>query len=205
MLPTILIHGYKYDPAGTPRQDPRRMLYKHWRDEIPGETIPFSWFSVPVTPKNIFRTWMNGHVAPFFWAWELTHGATNRLCSVVQQTGDCNIFCHSLGARVALGAAARQLPQIKNVLILNGAETRSVARVIVEGAPWTEFWNFPSPTDDALSWLKAVRWDKNFIGRSGGGEDTPPNWHEEFLPCSEHSHSHIAPEHWKRYRTILKA
>lgn len=202
-LPTIFCHGHKYDPAGPDHLNPHKTLYKHWGEQVPGKTIPFSWYSVPFTFPHILKSWRHGYLTPWGWAWRLTYPASNRLQMAIQATGDCNIVCHSLGAKVVLNTLARQLPQVKKVIILNGAEYISTARIVANSAPYTEFWNFITPEDDALAWFRRVRWGEDFIGQRGIQQDTPFNWHDNYLDCSNHSCSHKHKDNWDHYRLIL--
>ena len=147
MLPTILVHGFGFNLNG---RNPHKGVYKEWKKEIPGETIEFSWYSIPPGIKNVLRSWIKGSLTRYGLAWKMAAKAALSLAVTIEKTGHCNILCHSLGSRVVIQALKTMPLNVHRVLILNGAEMVDEAKSVAILNPHILFYNVVVREDDVL-------------------------------------------------------
>ncbi len=157
----ILIHGYRFDPA-MPCSDPHRTLYA---DTPPGDNWKIrSWpralgfapgglgnglcigFGWPAAPGN--RPLGLGFADAYRRAAAAGDALANLLDSLAQAAPGhrIDLFAHSLGARVALRAAAlSRAAQIGRVILLGAAEVAAEGRAAL-AAPATQDATFYNVT-----------------------------------------------------------
>ncbi|MDF2234295.1 hypothetical protein P2H44_17175 [Albimonas sp. CAU 1670] len=144
----ILVHGYKYRPFD-PVRDPHDWLFglpgratggPDWPaalgfsrlDPADGLCIGFGWDAWAAHGPSFARHGRNG----FAEVYERAGAAAERLAALVVHLAalrpdlEIDLFAHSLGARLALGALAdpRARPALGRVLLLGAAEDASLAR-----------------------------------------------------------------------------
>lgn len=200
----VFVHGYDYWLV-EPEKESAKALYQSWAGHLHGfDYWPFMWQSAAFP----WQAWWRGYWNTYRYAYrELAVDASHRLQRVLDDKGEWNILCHSLGSRVALLALHGQAHRnVKRVLILNGAEARSRARVTAEARPEIEFFNVVVKADPILSKLAAnftPGGDIRAIGHAGMGEGLP-NVHDIELKDSRgHEDSYRDAKRWPVWREIL--
>jgi len=227
MLPVILVHGYKYDPAAINDNNPHTTLFKEWRKQLGDfSVIDHGWFSVPMGLPNLFKAWSNGYVTRYRWAWNLAKNEADNLVKIIDRVGPCNMIAHSLGTRVALQTIKKRA-DIRTAILLNGAEYSSTAANIAEHST-TDIHNMYVHEDDVLlnfgRLAPPLFGEDIFIGQAGLGMKVN-NWKDYQLDSkeirewgkqygydlagdnpkklSDHKYSYTWLPNWDLYRDIL--
>lgn len=189
-----IVHGFMFDPGdvGGPNDpEPFMQDVREWLN-LPN-AISVSWYSVPFgfrparplastlqTIRAWTSAWAAGHATPYAHAWELAEFTAAGLADILSRRKDVTLIAHSLGARVALQAAAQAAPgSITRIVLLNGSELAPNARAIMEYAD-VRVLNLVVQTDDVLKWLGS-----RFTGEApapcvgqAGLQAWHPNWRD---------------------------
>ncbi len=164
--PLLMIHGYNHRP-GHPKHGPFRPSgnFDIWpRIFTDHEPLFLEWDSA-LQGRDMWRAMRHG-------CWNTYQFAYSRLApAAVKQANDMlsaidgpiDIVAHSLGTRVALLLLTWRPHAFGRVLLMNGAETISVADSIVRQYPRIKFKNVAVRTDDVVAGLGA--WFEPRIGR----------------------------------------
>ena len=185
----LLIHGYRYHPERASR-DPHQLIFStgiahrdatvvSWphhlgfgsgrRDE--GLCIALGWPS----DGTIWRAYRRAEMAG-----QALAEVFDLLAASPQNP--TSILCHSLGARVALvAAAAARQPRLARMIIMAGAEHADIAQETARNLSpeGTEFYNICSRGNDLFDALFEI--GMGAAGKMGralgqGLNDPPPNW-----------------------------
>ena len=181
-MPVLLVHGFQYDPQATDRSNPYEHTFPRWREMLrlsdESDVVYHAWFSVPLTPINIWRAWRHGRWNRYRWAWDLAKAEGVALAMTLPALGSkpVDIVCHSLGSRVVLKALELGAPAGR-VLILNGAEYQAQGLRVAQMRRDVEFFATVVPEDDVLNKLGrfAPGWGGDFVGNTLQIRP-PPNW-----------------------------
>ena len=188
-IPTMMVHGFRYDPMSKGDNNPHLSTFLHWRKNIlkDSSAYGFGWWSCPggkMLPKSLWKSFRTRRWNTYRHAWDLAEEAGKTLAQIIDQSsGPINLLCHSLGSRVVLSAIATEatLP-INTVVLLNGAEIRKTAIVVSRRRPYTRFFNFVVSEDDVLKKFGALFAPGDLyaatIGQVGLGVDAPKNWRD---------------------------
>ncbi len=234
----VFVHGFANDPASAVAADNPTLptgMYTAWTRMLNENdrwlTLWFTWWSVPQTFKAILRAWRHGYWNRYAYAWDLAREASHTLLKsirvVYSNTEPVDIICHSLGARVALGAVALGA-RVSRVIIFNGAEYLSTAAKIAQDRPDVEFFSVCTKSDDVLNvfgrlapgsgtefvgntplvlagldnWTNLPLDDTNFRGimKTLYGWDLAADDPDRI---ADHWFSHRNPNNWPLYRAIL--
>ena len=175
----LLVHGFQYDPDSEGRDNPHNHTFPRWEEMLGAvPTFRHAWFSVPLTPKNVWRSWRHGRWNRYRWAWDLARDealkVANRLRSFPEPA---DVVCHSLGSRVVLSALALGAPAAR-VLLLNGAEYLNRGGEVARMRSDVEFFSVCVDADDVLDKLGrfAPGFGGSFVGNSPLGLLAPANW-----------------------------
>ncbi len=183
----IMVHGFRYDPKSDGENNPHLSTFKHWQKNVVGDpsAFGFGWWSCPggwMLPNSLRKAISEGRWNTYRYAWDLAEEAGRELAKIiVQSSGPVTLLCHSLGSRVVLSAIDSDLTlPISRVVLMNGAELRKTALVIVRKRPHIRFFNLVVEEDDVLKKFGALFSPGDFyspcIGQSGLGIDAPKNW-----------------------------
>ena len=154
-----LVHGYRYDPTRSGKNNPHDTDFKLWRQNLEwlghyeGVAVKeFGWYSAGGW-RAIFMAWSYGYRNTYRWAYsKLSTDAGRRLAAMSKKHDKLDVVCHSLGSRVVL-EAIRLGGNFGTVIILSGAEMVDVAWPIVEAHPEVTFWNVLTLHDRVIDYL----------------------------------------------------
>ena len=227
--PILLVHGFQYDPDAEGRDNPHNHTFPRW-EEMLGDvpTVRHAWFSVPLTRRNVWRSWRHGRWNRYRWAWDLAHDEALRVANRLRGFAEpADIVCHSLGSRVVVEALSLGAPAAR-VLFLNGAEYLDAAARVARRRSEIGFFSVSVATDDVLNKLGrfAPGFGGEFVGNTPLGLLASLNWTD--LPLDDanfqgtmrelygwdlagdnpesvgdHWYSFEHEENWPLYRAIL--
>jgi len=191
-------------------------------------TVRHAWFSVPLTRRNVWRSWRHGRWNRYRWAWDLAHDEALRVANRLRGFAEpADIVCHSLGSRVVVEALSLGAPAAR-VLFLNGAEYLDAAARVARRRSEIGFFSVSVATDDVLNKLGrfAPGFGGEFVGNTPLGLLASLNWTD--LPLDDanfqgtmrelygwdlagdnpesvgdHWYSFEHEENWPLYRAIL--
>ncbi|MEM1314675.1 MAG: hypothetical protein AAGI51_08985 [Pseudomonadota bacterium] len=133
---TVLIHGYKYRP-GDPARDPHRLLFgagpegaprcADWAEGLGGLVVGFGWDAWAPHLPSLAREGRNGFAAVYARAGAAGETLRGLLEEMRARRPDLRVdmLAHSLGARVALGAARAE--NAGRMILLGAAEDAEAA------------------------------------------------------------------------------
>lgn len=177
--PIMFVHGFQYDSSQRSRDNPDSHTYPRWEQMLGiSGAQRHAWFSVPLSFKNVFRSWLHGRWNRYRWAWDLAEAESFKVATALRrQPAPVDVVCHSLGSRVVLLALELGAPAAR-VLILNGAEYAITAARVANKRDEIEFFSACVKTDDVLNKLGrfAPGWGGKFVGNGPLGASAPPNW-----------------------------
>ncbi len=191
-VPVVLVHGFGYNPWQASDNNPhyhesglgKTSTFGMWRRDLIPEraAIGFGWYSVPFGWRGLWGSVSNGRWNRYRYAWDLAWQA-GRILSVMLRNldGPVDILCHSLGSRVTLAALAQEssLP-VRNIVLMNGAEFASSARIEAMANSHIRFINLVVKADEVLAKLGTHfapgSYEELPIGLNGLSGDAPKNW-----------------------------
>ena len=196
---SFLVHGYNWDHA---KDDVQGTQYALWRQFVPLPALGFAWNSSP----SLWNAWRHGRIHPYHQAWDLADQAGTRVMRLLAEaTRPHIVVCHSLGSRVVMQALVQhpeELPNLRAVLIFNGAEATRNARVAALAHPEVKFHNVMVKSDRVLRLVGSLftpgRIYEPVIGYQGL-KDPPSNWHSIDLGAAGNNPD-SALNHWWSFR-----
>jgi pimeloyl-ACP methyl ester carboxylesterase len=181
-------HGFGFDP-GAPlghKNNPQTVLFPLWGRMMARPIVGRGWYSVPPGAGRVLEAWRAMRPGRLSWnryahAWHMAADEGAALAEVlVLQGGPVDLICHSLGSRVVLEALRLGAPNVRRVILLDGAEHCRHAHVVAEARAEVRFLNVAVRADGVLQWLggllSPVLGYRATIGHRGLGPDAPANW-----------------------------
>ena len=164
---TFAIHGFSYDPEGSPDNNPNCNFFPHMQAMLPNtNVVGLAYYSVPPGIKSVLKSWVNGRWNRYRYAWDLAEKEAKNVSGWINAHAamdtPMNIICHSLGSKVLFDAIdmsfnGRRRNPIKRVIVFNGADHRyHVEDVMLRHAKTlatTQFLNVFTKTDKVISAL----------------------------------------------------